>query len=69
MQGNLDPITLFAPPEVLEFRVREILRARPTVVPVTSLTWSRHRLCDTPVENDQAVVKIVREFKLEDANA
>ena len=25
MQGNLDPITLFAPAEVLEARVREIL--------------------------------------------
>ena len=27
VQGNLDPITLFAPPEVLELRVKEILRA------------------------------------------
>ena len=25
VQGNLDPITLFAPPEVIEVRVREIL--------------------------------------------
>jgi uroporphyrinogen decarboxylase len=27
VQGNLDPITLFAPPEVLQARVAEILRA------------------------------------------
>ena len=27
VQGNLDPITLFAPLEILELRVKEILRA------------------------------------------
>jgi len=27
VQGNLDPITLFAPPEVLHARVEEILKA------------------------------------------
>ncbi len=68
VQGNLDPITLFAPPEVLEFRVREILRAangRPGHI----FNLGHGIVPDTPVENVQAVVKIVREFKLEDANA
>jgi uroporphyrinogen decarboxylase len=62
VQGNLDPITLFAPVEILEQRVKEILRSangRPGhifnlghgIVPVT------------PVENVQAVVKMVKEYR------
>jgi uroporphyrinogen decarboxylase len=68
VQGNLDPITLFAPPEVLEFRVKEILRAangRPGHI----FNLGHGIVPGTPVENVQAVVKIVREFKLEEANA
>jgi uroporphyrinogen decarboxylase len=68
VQGNLDPITLFAPPEVLEFRVKEILRAangRPGHI----FNLGHGIVPDTPVENVQAVVKIVREFKREEANA
>jgi uroporphyrinogen decarboxylase len=65
VQGNLDPITLFAPMEVLEHRVKEILRAaqgRPGHI----FNLGHGIVPDTPVENVQAVVQMVREFKLEE---
>ena len=61
VQGNLDPITLFAPLEVLEERVKEILRAaggRPGHI----FNLGHGIVPGTPVENVQAVVKMVREF-------
>ena len=64
VQGNLDPITLFAPLEVLELRVKEILRAangRPGHI----FNLGHGIVPTTPVENVQAVVKMVREFRLE----
>jgi uroporphyrinogen decarboxylase len=64
VQGNLDPITLFAPLEVLEQRVKEILRAahgRPGHI----FNLGHGIVPGTPVENVQAVVKMVREFRLE----
>jgi uroporphyrinogen decarboxylase len=67
VQGNLDPITLFAPPDVLEQRVKEILRAaggRPGHI----FNLGHGIVPETPVENVQAVVKIVREFRLEGAH-
>jgi uroporphyrinogen decarboxylase len=67
VQGNLDPITLFAPPEILELRVKEILRAakgRPGHI----FNLGHGIVPATPVENVQAVVKMVREFRLETAN-
>jgi uroporphyrinogen decarboxylase len=67
VQGNLDPITLFAPLEVLELRVKEILRAaggRPGHI----FNLGHGIVPDTPVENVQAVVRMVREFRLEPAN-
>jgi uroporphyrinogen decarboxylase len=67
VQGNLDPITLFAPIEVLELRVKEILRAahgRPGHI----FNLGHGIVPGTPVENVQAVVKMVREFRLETAN-
>ncbi len=67
VQGNLDPITLFAPPEVLELRVKEILRAaagRPGHI----FNLGHGIVPETPVENVQAVVRMVREFRLEEAN-
>ncbi len=66
VQGNLDPITLFAPLEVLEQRVKEILRAangRPGHI----FNLGHGIVPQTPVENVQAVVRMVREFRLEDA--
>jgi uroporphyrinogen decarboxylase len=67
VQGNLDPITLFAPVEVLELRVKEILRAangRPGHI----FNLGHGIVPNTPVENVQAVVKMVKEFRLERAN-
>ena len=66
VQGNLDPITLFAPLEVLETRVKAILRAangRPGHI----FNLGHGIVPGTPVENVQAVVKMVREFKLDGA--
>jgi len=66
VQGNLDPITLFAPLDVLEARVSEILRAakgRPGHI----FNLGHGIVPDTPVENVQAVVRMVREFRLEEA--
>jgi len=63
VQGNLDPITLFAPLEVLEQRVHEILRAaggRPGHI----FNLGHGIVPTTPVENVQAVVRMVREFRL-----
>ncbi|HTX75199.1 MAG TPA: uroporphyrinogen decarboxylase [Terracidiphilus sp.] len=63
VQGNLDPITLFAPVEVLELRVKEILRAaagRPGHI----FNLGHGIVPGTPVENVQAVVKMVHDFKL-----
>jgi uroporphyrinogen decarboxylase len=68
VQGNLDPITLFAPLEVLELRVKEILRAaagRPGHI----FNLGHGIVPGTPVESVQAVVRMVREFRLENQNA
>ena len=64
VQGNLDPITLFAPIELLELRVKEILRAangRPGHI----FNLGHGIIPETPVENVQAVVKMVKQFRLE----
>lgn len=66
VQGNLDPITLFAPVEILLDRVREILRAaagRPGHI----FNLGHGIVPGTPVESVQAVVRMVREFSLENA--
>ena len=68
VQGNLDPITLFAPLEVLELRVNEILRSaagRPGHI----FNLGHGIVPQTPVENVQAVVRMVREFRLENLDA
>jgi uroporphyrinogen decarboxylase len=68
VQGNLDPITLFAPMDVLEQRVKEILQAaggRPGHI----FNLGHGIVPETPVENVQAVVRMVREFRLEAAHA
>ena len=61
VQGNLDPITLFAPLEVLEARVKEILQSaagRPGHI----FNLGHGIVPTTPVENVQAVVKMVRDY-------
>jgi len=68
VQGNLDPITLFAPLEILEMRVKEVLRsAGGRAGHIFNL--GHGIVPTTPVENVQAVVKMVHEFRLEDAHA
>ncbi len=67
VQGNLDPITLFAPVELLELRVHEILRSaagRPGHI----FNLGHGIVPGTPVENVQAVVRMVRQFRLEPAH-
>jgi uroporphyrinogen decarboxylase len=64
VQGNLDPIALFAPVEILELRVKEILRAaggRPGHI----FNLGHGIVPGTPVENVQAVVRMVKEFRVE----
>jgi uroporphyrinogen decarboxylase len=67
VQGNLDPITLFAPLDVLEPRVHEILHAangRPGHI----FNLGHGIIPGTPVENVQAVVRMVKEFRREAAH-
>jgi uroporphyrinogen decarboxylase len=67
VQGNLDPITLFAPVEILELRVKEVLRSangRPGHI----FNLGHGIVPGTPVENVQAVAKIVREFRLQESS-
>jgi uroporphyrinogen decarboxylase len=64
VQGNLDPVTLFAPLQVLELRVHEILRAA-NARPGHIFNLGHGIVPDTPVENVQAVVKMVHEFRTE----
>jgi len=68
VQGNLDPITLFAPLDVLQQRVHDILRAA-NGHPGHIFNLGHGIVPNTPVENVQAVVKMVKEFRLEKANA
>ena len=64
VQGNLDPLTLFAPVEILELRVKEILRAaHGRVGHIFNL--GHGIVPGTPVENVQAVVRMVHEFHKE----
>lgn len=63
VQGNLDPITLFAPSEVLKSRVDEILRS--AAGRSGHIFNLGHGIVPgTPVENVIDVVRWVKEFKL-----
>lgn len=64
VQGNLDPITLFAPLDVLEQRVKEVLRAAGGRAGHI-FNLGHGIVPGTPVENVQAVAKMVREFRIE----
>ncbi len=61
VQGNLDPITLFAPPDVLETRVREIL-ALAGNRPGHIFNLGHGIVPGTPVEAVLDVVRMVKEF-------
>jgi uroporphyrinogen decarboxylase len=67
VQGNLDPITLFAPAEILEARVKEILHAAGGRAGHI-FNLGHGIVPGTPVENVQAVVRMVHDFRLEDAH-
>jgi uroporphyrinogen decarboxylase len=62
VQGNLDPITLFAPQDVLERRVREVLDlagGRPGHI----FNLGHGIVPGTPVDNVIRVVEIVKQYK------
>jgi uroporphyrinogen decarboxylase len=61
VQGNLDPITLFAEPELIRQRVHQIL-AQAGGRPGHIFNLGHGIVPGTPVENVQAVVKFVREY-------
>ena len=61
MQGNLDPITLFAPQELLYERVRQVL-AQADGRPGHIFNLGHGIVPGTPVENVQAVVTYVRKL-------
>ena len=64
VQGNLDPITLFAEPELIRNRVRNILdQAAGRSGHIFNL--GHGIVPNTPVENVQHVVKFVREYAAE----
>ena len=61
VQGNLDPITLFAPEDVLEQRVREVLTSAANK-PGHIFNLGHGIVPGTPVENVIRVVELVKEY-------
>ena len=62
IQGNLDPVVLFAPLAELRLRIFELLK-RTGARPGHIFNLGHGILPETPVENVKATVEIVREFK------
>lgn len=62
VQGNLDPVALFAPLPELKTKVHEILR-RTGTRPGHIFNLGHGILPETPVDHVKAVVQMVREFK------
>jgi uroporphyrinogen decarboxylase len=62
IQGNLDPVVLFAPMAELKVRVHELLR-RTGTRPGHIFNLGHGILPETPVDHVKAVVQMVREFK------
>jgi uroporphyrinogen decarboxylase len=62
IQGNLDPVALFAPLPELKLRVNELLK-RTGARPGHIFNLGHGILPETPVENVKAVVQMVRDFK------
>jgi uroporphyrinogen decarboxylase len=63
IQGNLDPLVLFAPIAELRMRIHELLK-RTGSRPGHIFNLGHGILPETPVEHVKAAVQIVREFKL-----
>jgi uroporphyrinogen decarboxylase len=62
IQGNLDPVALFAPLPELKAKVHELLK-RTGTRPGHIFNLGHGILPETPVENVKAVVQMVREFR------
>jgi uroporphyrinogen decarboxylase len=62
IQGNLDPVALFAPLPELRTKVHDMLR-RTGTRPGHIFNLGHGILPETPVENVKAVVQMVREFR------
>src|ERR1043165_5032546 len=62
IQGNLDPVALFAPLHELKTKVQELLK-RTGTRPGHIFNLGHGILPETPVENVRAVVAMVREFQ------
>ena len=62
IQGNLDPVALFAPLPELKQKVGDLLR-RTGTRPGHIINLGHGILPETPVENVKAVVQMVREFR------
>ncbi len=62
IQGNLDPVALFAPLPELKMKVTELLK-RTGTRPGHIFNLGHGILPETPVDNVKAVVQMVREFK------
>ncbi len=62
IQGNLDPAVLFAPIPEIRMRIHELLK-RTGSRPGHIFNLGHGILPETPVENVQAAVEIVREFR------
>src|SRR6202165_2308613 len=62
IQGNLDPVALFAPMPELRTKVHELLK-RTGTRPGHIFNLGHGILPETPVENVKAVVEMVREYK------
>jgi uroporphyrinogen decarboxylase len=67
VQGNLDPVLLFADWKVLRSRAEDILR-RAAGRPGHIFNLGHGILPETPVENVKALAKFVREFQLRTEN-
>ena len=63
IQGNLDPVLLFAPIPELRIRIHELLK-RTGSRPGHIFNLGHGILPETPVDHVRAAVQIVREFKL-----
>ena len=62
IQGNLDPVALFAPLHELRIKVHELLK-RTGTRPGHIFNLGHGILPETPVENVKAVVEMVREYR------
>ena len=63
VQGNLDPVALFSPPEILRHQVEDVLR-RAQGRPGHIFNLGHGILQHTPVENVRAVVEMVHAWEL-----